>query len=301
VGYGRRPITGRITQPILSLSDVGGEQFIDPLKNAYTVWPSVSLVQIPPSPQLPPPKLEVFASVSDWTARLFDWQRSTTVVPSPLAMQHSSVSKVFTAFFAAGASLGVTSVQVPLYSTTLRQNVATYSLTQQVQQALDLLAGLDYPARSDLYFAFFDHLGTNVVTSSLAGGGIEKQTRLKGAIWNDPSIGAKVRDNSWVKEQLEISWSDKTGRGSSSKQDIRFTNNVDYERQICRGGVSVESDCGAIKDVQQWRSSLWQLPVPVIDTVVPITAIVKNSNLAGKMERALAEYIRIQQDYFGKN
>lgn len=300
VGYGRRPITGRLTLPLLALDQGAGERYVDPRGQAYTVPWGVRLDEIAQSVTLPPAKHEVFPTISDWMTRLFDWSRGSTVVPSPLAMTHTSASKVFDAFFASGASLGMTAVQVPLYSTKLRADVTTYPLASHMQQALDYLAGMDYPGRKDLYYTFLDHVGTSVVVSSLAGGSVERLVRFKGTLWNDTSIGAKVRDNSWVKEQLEISWSGQTGQGSWTKEDKRFTNNVDYARQICRGGTSVEVDCGSVNDLNKWRQDLWLLPVAVVDTVVPVTRLVKNPELAQKMTRALNDYIADQNAHYGK-
>lgn len=59
VGYGRRPVTGRITQPILQLDSSHGERYKDPLGQSYIVPFGVALDVIAQTPTMPPAKHKV--------------------------------------------------------------------------------------------------------------------------------------------------------------------------------------------------------------------------------------------------
>jgi len=303
VGYGRLPVTGKLTLPLLAL-EAGKQRLTDPQGNGYAVPSDMVADLLPQTTELPPARHEVYPKLSDWMSKLFDWQRSQTLSPSPLAMRHSTAQTMFNAFFTAGSSLGLTAVQVPLYCAQLRSplgsSAAVPPLTPSVQAALDYLKPFDYPASKELYRTFLSHVGTSVVVKSLVGGSIERLMRFTAGLWNDTSIGGKVRDNSFVREQLEMSWSAQTGPGAWQKNDPRFTKWVDYLLQTCRGGTSAEQNCAALKDVKAWRSALWQMPVAVTDSLVPVTRIVKDVKLQERLTRAMNDYVTEQHAAYGK-
>lgn len=70
---------------------------------------------------------------------------------------------------------------------------------------------------------------------------------------------------------------------------------VDWVRQTCRGGSSAESDCLQLTSLDQWRNELWRLPVPVRDSIVPLSSLVRDPALRAHLELAIPDYLAQQQ------
>jgi len=66
---------------------------------------------------------------------------------------------------------------------------------------LDYTTKENYPERKDMYFAFFENVGTMVVVSCVSGGSIEKTVRLKPGVW-DIDLGGHLPNVDWIKDKV---------------------------------------------------------------------------------------------------
>jgi len=293
LGFGRHAFSNRLGLPLVELER--GQVWRDPSGQSYLLPRNSTIDTTTAKASI---KTHVWPTMKSYLSSHVDWTQSPTVTLSPLTEMHSNYDSLLTNYFGAMSSILQATYLEPRFTVSIPADVLSRAkLLGPVEVAFSILAKAAYPERKDLFFSFLNRVGTSFVWKSICGGLIERTSDDK----RDSQLGVGVgisSDN--AKQNLEINFF--PGHGKAEWKDVvdSVIPHKGWVRQACLGGHSGEIDCLTVASVDAWKAQLWANPVPVIDAVLPITRLVKDTALQAKMAKALVDYIAQEKLRFQK-